>query len=200
MTSIDCLITGCQTSLQAVSPDLPHTLFSSRPSGFLSCLHVIKGVSSRVQRRHRLHLCKAPWSIRHRNSSSAIAMDSSASHRLALIEGSHLQERPDSTNDMFLYTHMLCPYAQTALLTLLHLVRSSESPPLAVRRPFLLSHVHCRASHIKWYILTYQSSLRGSHSCAETKASLQLFLSSTVVAKLKLKVLTSASRPLPQLS
>lgn len=52
-----------------------------------------------------------------------MAMDSSAPHRLEITEGSQLQERPDSINEMYLYTHMLCPYAQTALLTLLHLVR-----------------------------------------------------------------------------
>lgn len=72
-----------------------------------------------------------------RQSASATAMDSSASHRLALIEGSQLQERPDSTNDMFLYTHMLCPYAQTALLTLLHLVRLSESTAPSCQKTFL---------------------------------------------------------------
>lgn len=59
--------------------------------------------------------------------------------------------------------------------------------------------VHCRTCRIKWYISTYQPSPRGSHSCAETRASLQLFLLLTVVAKLKLRVLTSAGRSLSQL-
>ena len=39
--------------------------------------------------------------------------------QVEILEGSQLKERPDSTNETFLYTHMLCPYAQTALLTLL---------------------------------------------------------------------------------
>ena len=38
---------------------------------------------------------------------------------IEVLEGSQLEERPDSTDKTFLYTHMLCPYAQTALLTLL---------------------------------------------------------------------------------
>ncbi|KAL0019623.1 hypothetical protein WJX77_004229 [Trebouxia sp. C0004] len=37
-----------------------------------------------------------------------------------LIEGAELQKRPDSKHKLILYTHMLCPYAQRSLLTLVH--------------------------------------------------------------------------------
>ncbi len=39
-----------------------------------------------------------------------------------LIEGAELQKRPESQHKPILYTHMLCPYAQRSLLTLLHQV------------------------------------------------------------------------------
>ena len=123
MTLIDRHITRCHTRSQAISTALPHPLLSAQRSGFLSCLHETKAFSFRVQRCHRCHTRETTWSTRYRKGAIATAMVSAASHCLEIIEGSQLQERPDSTNEIFLYTHMLCPYAQTALLTLLHLVR-----------------------------------------------------------------------------
>ena len=48
-----------------------------------------------------------------------MAMSSSTHQKVKLTEGSNLNDRPDSAKELFLYTHMLCPYAQTALLTLM---------------------------------------------------------------------------------
>ena len=142
MTSLDRHITRCLTRLQATCPDLPLPLLSARRSGFLSCLHETKGVSFRLQRCHRFCVCKTSWSTRHRTAAFSTAMNSSTPHHIEIIEGSQLQERPDSTNEMFLYTHVLCPYAQTAWLTLLQLVRKLNVDyrltcwPPAVRRSF----------------------------------------------------------------
>lgn len=102
-----------------------------RASGHLSCSLAAKGVSSQPRRRHD-DLCRAACSTRQGTSTPATATDSSDPQHIEIIEGSHLQRRPDSTNGVFLYTHMLCPYAQTALLTLLCKVRQpdqSSDPP-----------------------------------------------------------------------
>lgn len=123
MTSVHSHITRCPTKLQAIYPDLPHPLLSARRSGLLSCLHETKRVLLKLQTRHRFRIRQTFWSTRHTTAAFATAMDSSAPHHIEILEGSQLQERPDSTNEIFLYTHVLCPYAQTAWLTLLQLVR-----------------------------------------------------------------------------
>ena len=196
MTSVGRHVTRCPIRLQANYPHVPCPLLSAQGSNFLSCLHETRTRAFRVQRCHRFHVRKASWSTRHRVAATATAMAPSTPGRIEIIEGSQLQERPDSTHEMFLYTHMLCPYAQTALLTLLHLVRKVDFlPPHLSDMPKLCrpdGQPLCRVCRIKWYILTYQKSQHGSHSSARTRALLPLFLSSTAMAKLKLRVLTSA--------
>ena len=136
MTSLDRHITrypvNSRISLHTVCPILyhGHPLLSAQRSGFLSCLHETKAVSFRPQRCHRFRIPRTFSSTGHRTAAIATAMVSSTPHRIIeIIEGSQLQERPDSTHEMFLYTHMLCPYAQTALLTLLQLVRKVDFTP-----------------------------------------------------------------------
>ena len=48
---------------------------------------------------------------------SAAAADTQTGEHI--LEGVDMHQRPDSSQKPLLYTHVLCPYAQRALLTLL---------------------------------------------------------------------------------
>ena len=118
------LIMQCVAALLELYPIENRKTILSRPSGHLkSCdLHV---TSLQPQRCRHFRLRTTARSTGHRTNDIAMSMDASAPQRIEILEGSQLQERPDSTNEMFLYTHMLCPYAQTVLLTLLCKVRNA---------------------------------------------------------------------------
>lgn len=68
---------------------------------------------------------------------------------LDLMEGADLQKRPASNHKPILYTHMLCPYAQRTLLTLLHQVTTLSRRLLARAWPVpeSLGATHRQAKH-----------------------------------------------------
>ncbi|KAL3135361.1 hypothetical protein ABBQ32_007549 [Trebouxia sp. C0010 RCD-2024] len=111
-------VMGCPTATQHMCPAVISRPLSSRAPGLLSSWLGTKAVPSQPRRRHFGFYTLARSKARGRRA-IATAMKSSAPLRIEIIEGSQLQNRPDSTNNVVLYTHMLCPYAQTALLTLL---------------------------------------------------------------------------------
>lgn len=109
---------GCPTATQHMCPAVISRPLSSRASGLLSRWLETKAVPSQPRRR-QFGSYTAACSTAQGRRLTVTAMESLAPQRIEIIEGSQLQTRPDSTNDVVLYTHMLCPYAQTALLTLL---------------------------------------------------------------------------------
>ena len=51
-----------------------------------------------------------------------------------IIEGAELQKPPTPNQTLILYTHMLCPFAQRSLLTLLYKVRRNLIIDVALLR------------------------------------------------------------------
>ncbi len=117
------------------------------------CCSRLKVQSSLLTRRKRDFRISGIASNRSKSSRTTFQVARSLSGtglpthmHMQLLEGVALQTRPDSSQNLILYTHMLCPYAQRSLLTLLFKVSPPDGSVTcmhAVRECCYSSSVHC---------------------------------------------------------
>ncbi len=108
----------------------------SLPFGAISMLSGSHHLGARSCGRYQYGPVCKPWQ-RSIKKFLAGAQSISSVQRQAgpcITEGAKLHARPDSTGTLILYLHMLCPFAERALLTLLFKVKFGLIGLIARRR------------------------------------------------------------------